>query len=96
MEGEPSGLYGQISVLVAGVFVISIFQSFVKYHLRRRAYLSSRQRAIRLAYEMDDETATRFSRLAPHFKGEDLAFSESGRDLGPIATLVQSLRSGGP
>ncbi len=65
-------------------------------HLRRRAYLSSRHRAILLAYEMDDQTATRFSVLAPHFKGEDLAFSESGGTLGPLASLAQSLRGGGP
>jgi hypothetical protein len=96
MEGESGHLIGQVAVLVVGVSLIGIFQSFVKYHLRRRAYLSSRHRAILLAYEMDDQTATRFSVLAPHFKGEDLAFSESGGTLGPLASLAQSLRGGGP
>jgi len=95
MEGESGHLIGQVAVLVVGVSIIGIFQSFVKYHLRRRAYLSSRQRAILLAYEMDDPTATRFSQLAPHFKGEDLAFSESGANLGRLASLAQGLRGGG-
>jgi len=76
MSAEILNIVGRLGgvALTSSVFGFAI--SFLKYNIRRRAFLLSRARALQLANELPEQTIKNFVRLSPHFRAEDLRFDE--------------------